>query len=657
MTEVIDGNEPDPIIVDLGPSAPIAVPFAGTGEPIPGPPGPEGPPGPRGPEGPPGPEGPEGPQGERGPEGPEGPPGADGKDGVVQSIVAGNNVTVDDSDPANPIISSTGGGGGGEQGPPGDDGLSAYELAVQEGFSGSLEDWLASLVGPEGPEGPEGPRGPQGEPGEPGADGQDGEQGPPGEKGDPGQDGEPGADGLSAYEVAVENGFEGTEQAWLASLVGPEGPEGPEGPQGPQGPSGDDGEQGPPGADGHSPVITWDDTTIVVDGAPGPDLQGSQGEPGEPGQDGVPGPPGDDGLSAYEVAVENGFVGSEQEWLDSLVGPEGPQGPPGDGDGGLVPEIPGTGGPFWLFAGAGNETGAWVGSAIARNFLLDLSGGADGQIIARDVPGGGIKWIDAPSSPEDVGAQPAGEYVESASIRRIVTSSDPDEPLENGDLLLVHEPVSQFYTDFSEYSTGSAPPDWTSRWVPISAVSVEAISEGVSDRALRLTLPSGVNRTFLSWDAMGEHKNVEMVGRYRIVSGGNSPSFVHPGFCIRGSGSAGTEQGYRGFRYRYQDVARCSVQGYEDGPSDYSQSFITTDVVPNFSLGGWHWIKVRVYAGMIYAKAWREPNTEGADWQTSHPVAKPDPGLLGLGGLDECTVEWSWVGVGINGHAAPKEPL
>lgn len=27
-----------------------------------------------------------------------------------------------------------------------------------------------------------------------------------------------------------------------------------------------------------------------------------------------------DGASAYEVAVENGFVGSESEWLDSLRG-------------------------------------------------------------------------------------------------------------------------------------------------------------------------------------------------------------------------------------------------------------------------------------------------------------------------------------------------
>lgn len=52
---------------------------------------------------------------------------------------------------------------------------------------------------------------------------------------------------------------------------------------------------------------------------------------------GPPGPPGagEDGLSAYEVAVANGFVGTEADWLDSLVGPPGPQGLKGDqGDAG-----------------------------------------------------------------------------------------------------------------------------------------------------------------------------------------------------------------------------------------------------------------------------------------------------------------------------------
>jgi hypothetical protein len=39
---------------------------------------------------------------------------------------------------------------------------------------------------------------------------------------------------------------------------------------------------------------------------------------------------GIDGLSAYQVAVENGFEGTEAEWLDSLQGIQGPQGPQGN---------------------------------------------------------------------------------------------------------------------------------------------------------------------------------------------------------------------------------------------------------------------------------------------------------------------------------------
>jgi hypothetical protein len=38
------------------------------------------------------------------------------------------------------------------------------------------------------------------------------------------------------------------------------------------------------------------------------------------------GPNGDNGLSAYEIAVLNGFVGTEATWLASLVGPQGTQG-------------------------------------------------------------------------------------------------------------------------------------------------------------------------------------------------------------------------------------------------------------------------------------------------------------------------------------------
>ena len=181
----------------------------------------------------------------------------------------------------------------------GADGKSAYELAVENGFVGTVEEWLLSLEGPVGPQGPQGIQGEPGIDGTNGLDGADGAQGPQGEPGPAGADGLPGADGVdglpgadgadgaSAYEVAVANGFIGTESEWLTSLIGPEGPQGIQGIQG---------ETGPAGADGL---------------------------PGADGADGLPGADGADGASAYEVAVANGFVGTESEWLESLQAPKG----------------------------------------------------------------------------------------------------------------------------------------------------------------------------------------------------------------------------------------------------------------------------------------------------------------------------------------------
>lgn len=68
------------------------------------------------------------------------------------------------------------------------------------------------------------------------------------------------------------------------------------------------------------------DNTIVAE--PGPDrttvtLTAPIGPRGPQGDTGEQGPVG---LSAYEVAVMDGFVGTEEQWLDSLVGPQGTSG-------------------------------------------------------------------------------------------------------------------------------------------------------------------------------------------------------------------------------------------------------------------------------------------------------------------------------------------
>ena len=76
-----------------------------------------------------------------------------------------------------------------------------------------------------------------------------------------------GSAGKSAYEVAVDNGFEGDEAAWLDSLKGPQGPQGQpgkDGNQGPQGVPGNDGAQGPPGQDGADGFPTEEQWNALV---------------------------------------------------------------------------------------------------------------------------------------------------------------------------------------------------------------------------------------------------------------------------------------------------------------------------------------------------------------------------------------------------------
>jgi hypothetical protein len=56
---------------------------------------------------------------------------------------------------------------------------------------------------------------------------------------------------------------------------------------------------------------------------------GDTGADGNDGADGSPGADGSDGASAYQVWLDAGNIGTEQDFLDSLVGPQGPTGATG----------------------------------------------------------------------------------------------------------------------------------------------------------------------------------------------------------------------------------------------------------------------------------------------------------------------------------------
>lgn len=114
--------------------------------------------------------------------------------------------------------------------------------------------------GEPGEQGVPGEKGETGEKGEPGAKGNPGEKGDPGAPGKDGADGRDGADGKSAYLLAVEHGYSGSESEWLASLKGEKGDagqpgeRGEKGDPGEQGIPGEKGDTGAAGKDGFSPI-------------------------------------------------------------------------------------------------------------------------------------------------------------------------------------------------------------------------------------------------------------------------------------------------------------------------------------------------------------------------------------------------------------------
>lgn len=180
-------------------------------------------------------------------------------------------------------------------GVPGPQGDSAYETyLLLPGNAGKTEaEFIASLKGPRGNDGTNG------------TDGQDGTNGLKGDDGD------------SAYEVAVRDGFVGTEVQWLASLKGDQGEQGvPALAFEIKGTLANVGQLPRPGNPAEAYYVVKDLYIWIVD-----DVVPANSDYQNFGSL--------NGASAYEIAVEQGFVGTEPQWLASLKGADGVDGTDG----------------------------------------------------------------------------------------------------------------------------------------------------------------------------------------------------------------------------------------------------------------------------------------------------------------------------------------
>lgn len=192
-------------------------------------------------------------------------------------------------------------------GPAGPDGASAYELAREAGFTGTLTEYLDSLHGTPGRDGVDGL---------PGVDGKDGVDG------SPGRDGVDGKDGASAYSLAVSGGFVGTQAQWLDSLKGAPGIPGAPGTPGTNGSNGSDGASAYALAVSGGFVGTQAQWLDSLKGTPG--TNGTNGSNGANGQ-GVP-----TGGSTGQILAKTGNNDFQTGWIDAPTGSGGGSATPAD---------------------------------------------------------------------------------------------------------------------------------------------------------------------------------------------------------------------------------------------------------------------------------------------------------------------------------------
>lgn len=137
--------------------------------------------------------------------------GKDGKDGISPAVTVTETetgATISVTDATGTTTAELHNGEKGDTGSRGAAGKSAYEIALQNGFTGTEADWLTSLKGQKGDTGAPGAKGEPGEKGERGEKGEAGETGEKGEKGDTGTPGKDGVNGTDGKDGA--NGFSPT---------------------------------------------------------------------------------------------------------------------------------------------------------------------------------------------------------------------------------------------------------------------------------------------------------------------------------------------------------------------------------------------------------------------------------------------------------------
>ena len=240
------------------------------------------------------------------------------------------------------------------------------------------------------------------------------------------------------------------------------------------------------------------------------------------------------------------------------------------------------------------------------------------------------------------------DMVSSPTVTRIIASSDPDTPLDEGDLLLVFAPPqTEFFTDFSEYPLDQFPADWTQRWKTGDWCKVVADPSATGGVVLREEgVPTAGTNRALSWDLIGAHTDVEIVMKWQTFNAGAPTRPI-----VRGAGNT-IPTGYHG---GVQNGSTSSLQAAVNSATNITLQEATR----SFDGNVWYITRLRAVGSTIAVKTWVADEPEPAAWEFEvEDTSIPEPGWVGIRTFSYAgTRLFDWVGVAVDGRTAPMEPI
>lgn len=210
-----------------------------------------------------------------------------------------------------------------------------------------------------------------------------------------------------------------------------------------------------------------------------------------------------------------------------------------------------------------------------------------------------------------------------------------------------------FFTDFTEYTDGQQPSDWTERWNPAHQSAV------VDNDTLVVSRGTNAFRYALSWDAVGEPDgDVEIAYRFKMTTplvnwggGGGVVRGDHTNPALIWTGLTG----YTGGQQATTSTVSYWSIGAQNTSHANSVTMLSMAATPTvIQAGTWYVYRMRIVGNqieqMVYADGSTPPGWMGTATLTS-PLGAGWVGLWRGAGLGDLVIDW--YAVRLNGEPAP----